>query len=116
MSVCKIYQRGQLVIAHCQAERPVSEEATQNIFQTLNEKIEEDECKGLIIDLEQMDYINSTLAAAIKHLSRVSDQKGKVFALAAVGALAKGILKITGPSEEIPMYSTVEDALNTLVQ
>jgi anti-anti-sigma factor len=68
--------------------------------------------KGFILDLGQLDYISSAgLRVILATAKRLKEKEGKIL-LASLQDMVKEVFEISGFSAIIPIYESVESALN----
>lgn len=69
---------------------------------------------NFVIDLAELDYISSSgLRSVLATAKKLKAQNGKIF-LAALQAVVKEVFEISGFSTIIPIYESVEAALEAL--
>ena len=68
----------------------------------------------LIVDMSGLDYIDSTGAKALLDAHRQLSRTGRRIVLAAVQPMARRIIDVMGLEQAIPIFTTVEAALEHL--
>jgi len=69
---------------------------------------------NLIIDLSELRYIDSSGAKALLDANRTYTRTGRRLGLAAPSPMTRRILKILGLETVLPIFATVEAALEAL--
>ena len=70
--------------------------------------------KGFVLDLGELDYISSAgLRVILATAKRLKEKEGKIL-LASLQDMVKEVFEISGFSAIIPIYESVESALNHL--
>jgi len=78
--------------------------------QELMPKLDGD-ASGLVLDLQQLDYISSAGLRVLLMLAKAAKQRGRVFALAQPKPAISDILKVSGFDKIIPTHPTLAAAI-----
>jgi len=68
----------------------------------------------VIVDMSGLGYIDSTGAKALLDAHRLLSRTGRQIVLAAVQPMARRIIDVMGIEKAIPIFSTAEEALESL--
>ena len=71
-------------------------------------------CPALIVDLAHVNFIDSTGLSVVIEYFRDAARHGGVLSLCALNEELKGIFRIVGLDRSIPMFATVDDAVNAI--
>ena len=87
------------------------------VLPILNEKLEGVIRLGgakLIVNCDEIGYINSTAIAFLVQKMKKIQRRGGAFALCNLSAYNNTVMKLTGASKRMPIYSSEEDAAKAL--
>lgn len=70
--------------------------------------------RHLVVDCEDLRYVNSTGLGVILHFSRVARERGGAFLLCKVSEPVYEIIEIIGATTLLELHDTVEEAIQSL--
>jgi len=105
-------QRGDLAVVTITGPIVLGESARQ--FSETMAEILADEGRGVIVDMEAINYVDSTgLGELVGHMQRFEDQ-GRTLALSRPDERVLSLFRLTGLDKQIPIYASLDEAAAAL--
>ncbi|MDJ0839719.1 MAG: STAS domain-containing protein [Acidobacteriota bacterium] len=105
-------QRGDLIILAINGPIIIGESARQ--FTEYLDGILEEDCKGVIIDLSHINYVDSTGLGELVGYMQMFNEKGRTMALLNPHDRIMSLFKLTSLDKEFSIFFNLEDAVKAL--
>ena len=105
-------QRGELVIVAMNGPIIIGESARQ--FTEFLDGILEEECRGVIIDLSHINYVDSTGLGELVGYMQMFNERGRSMALLNPHERIMSLFKLTSLDKEFNIFANLEDAVKAL--